>query len=145
MAARGRWAGAALPLLLSGGIASAETPPLDAPVFLDGMRQMEQEVNTLHSGLLRDDHEAIRRAAAAIAASADPPMDERQRIMKRAGADVGRVSAMHGELRKTAGELAAAAALGDGVAVRSHHRHLMDLCLGCHDLMRANDGAATSR
>ena len=139
MAESHRWAGAALSLLLAGGVASAEPPPLDAPEFLEGMRQLEQELNLLQAGWLRNDYDSVRLAAEAIAESPDPPLGERRRIMQRAGAAVGAVSAAHGHLREAAGELAEAAAHADDEAILRHHQRMLQTCIGCHALFRSGE------
>jgi len=105
----------------------------EAALALRGiMRDMGRELTTVTDALLREDYYAVERSASRLAAHAQPPAEERVRIITWLGADAARFKGYDDEVHKHAQALAAAGRERQPRPVLEAFSQLQSACVGCH-------------
>lgn len=96
------------------------------------MRDMGRDVGEIAEGLLREDYEAVERAASRLASHPQPPSEERARIITWLGPRAARFRGHDAEANEHAKALAAAARLRHPAPALEAFHKLQLACMGCH-------------
>ncbi len=126
----------AAPLALAALVGCAAQPAPraeEAALALRGiMRDMGRELTALTDALLREDYYAVERSASRLAAHAQPPAEERVRIIAWLGVEAGRFKGFDDEAHGHAQALAAAARERQPRPALEAFSKLQSACVGCH-------------
>lgn len=96
------------------------------------MRDMGRELTAAADALLREDYYAVERSASRLAAHAQPPAEERVRIITWLGGEAARFKGFDDEVHGHAQALAAAARERQPRPVLEAFSKLQSACVGCH-------------
>lgn len=96
------------------------------------MRDMGRDVAEIAEGLLREDYDAVERAANRLASHPQPPAEERARIITWLGPRAARFRGHDAEANEHAKALAAAARLRQAAPALEAFHKMHSACMGCH-------------
>jgi cytochrome c556 len=96
------------------------------------MRDMGRDVAEIAEGLLREDYDAVERAASRLATHPQPPAEERARIITWLGARAARFRGHDAEANEHAKALAAAARLRQPAPALEAFHKMQSACMDCH-------------
>lgn len=100
------------------------------------MQDLGRNMQQITDGISREDWEKVATIAPLIGEHPQPPLVEKMRILKFAGADAGKFKGYDEKTHAAAEALHQAARRGDGQAVISSFATLQNSCLACHQSFR---------
>ena len=100
------------------------------------MKALGNNAQAITEGISREDWLQVEQAALLIADHPQPPLAEKMRIMRFAGASIGKFKSYDGATHDAAEMVARAARSGDGEAVILAFQTLQTACHGCHQAFR---------
>jgi cytochrome c556 len=114
-------------------LAGCAAQPAPAPMALRGiMREMGRDALVVADALVREQYPALERSALKLAEHAQPPAEERARIITWLGPRAARFRGYDQEAHGHAQALAAAARERQGKAALEALHKLQSTCMGCH-------------
>lgn len=113
--------------------ATDRTKPLELRKIMHDLGKNMQHIT---DDISREDWEKIATIAPLIGEHPQPPLVEKMRILKFAGADAGKFKGYDEKTHEAAEALHQAARRGDGRAVISSFAALQNSCLACHQSFR---------
>lgn len=117
--------------------ADAQESVMGSPLALRSiMRDMGRSVQHIAGGIAQEDWAAVEKAATQLAEHRQPPLAEKVRILRYAGADAGKFKDHDERMQLAARRLAHAASRADGQAVISSFAEVQVTCLACHQVFR---------
>lgn len=107
------------------------------PMALQGvMKQLGIDMQTVTGAIAIEDWAAVAALAPQIGRHAEPPPEERARIMGWLGSEAPRFRGFDHVVHEAAGAMGEAAARGDGEAVIRAFSEVQQGCLACHQNFR---------
>ncbi|HEY6096390.1 MAG TPA: cytochrome c [Gallionellaceae bacterium] len=107
------------------------------PLAFQGvMKDLGRHMQTVAGAIALEDWATVEKTAPLIAAHAQPPAEEKARIVKFMGANMGKFKSFDMQAHEAAHEMAHAAAEKNGQKVIDAYRDVQSACLGCHQNFR---------
>jgi len=100
------------------------------------MRDLGKNMQDIADGISREDWKMVGQIAPLVADHPKPPLAEKMRILKFAGADASKFKGHDEKVHQAARTLEQAAVLSNGQAVISAFATLQNGCLACHQSFR---------
>jgi len=110
--------------------------PAEPLVFQGVMQQLGRDMQAVPDAISTENWEAVAELAPKIAHHAEPPAEEKTRILSWLGSDIGKFHRFDGEVHEAAAAMKEAAQRDDGQAVISTFAKVQQSCLACHQNFR---------
>lgn len=115
----------------------AEQPAEPGPMALQGiMIKLGQDMQAVTAAISIEDWATVERLAPGIADHAEPPGEEKARIIGWLGKDAPKFRGYDMQAHEAAAVMGEAAARKDGVAAIAAFARVQESCLGCHQEFR---------
>lgn len=123
-------------LVLAGFVDARAAEKKPSNDLLAVMEQMGRNMQEVTGAISREDWALVVELAPGIARHPQPSALDKVRILKWVGTDVGKFRDYDAQVERTADEMAAAAARGDGAEVIRAFSEVQQACLACHQQFR---------
>lgn len=129
----------AIPIAVVGlavAIAAFAAEPGRPMAFRGVMQQLGQDMQAVTGAIAMEDWAQVAELAPKIARHAEPPVEEKTRILGWLGPEATRFHGFDHEVHGAADAMGKAASKGDGPAVIASFAKVQQGCLGCHQAFR---------
>ena len=123
---------ASLTLSLAALAANAAEPL----AFQRVMKDLGKHMQTVAGAIAQEDWELVAQTAPLIAAHPQPPAEEKARIIKFMGANMGKFKSFDMQTHEAAHDMEHAAHEQNGMQVIAAFQKVQASCLGCHQAFR---------
>ncbi|TKR55131.1 cytochrome c [Allopusillimonas ginsengisoli] len=116
---------------------SAQTAAPEKPLVLQGvMEKLGQDMQAVTGAISIEDWALVAELAPKTARHAEPPPEEKVRIVTWLGKDAGKFRGFDVQVHEEATAMGEAATRGDGEAVINVFAKVQQTCLACHQSFR---------
>ncbi|MDD4962999.1 MAG: cytochrome c [Gallionella sp.] len=122
--------------VISLAIAASQALASEPLEFQGTMKKLGTQMQTITSAIARENWELVDETAHKIAEHAQPPAEEKQRIVAFMGSNMAKFKAFDGQTHEAAHEVAEAAQVKNGQSVIAAFQKLQTSCLACHQAFR---------